>query len=312
MRTIFDQTFKGEWPEDLCQDVTFRRCTFSKMDCSARILSAVVFEDCAFSDVNFLSSRFEDVYIKCVTFRDCDLSDCKFIKSSVTHTQFYGRCQMTNGEVMDSAWKNCSVYDSDLRRIVFTRTTLENCDIRDSDLEGANFYSCSLPEVSFPGSSLAQVRFSTCSLVNTNFSRSRGLLSASQWLFDNFDTDAEGVLIYKSMNAIYTKHWSSPTPGAILTEAVNPDRTLECGCGVNFGTLEWVADNYPYNIWLCRIRWEWLADVCVPFGTDGKARCGKLELIRGSLTEEERTTTRKVELRAREERLRARIHEERG
>jgi hypothetical protein len=50
---------------------------------------------------------------------------------------------------------------------------------------------------------------------------------------------------------------------------------------VAFATRDWVEREYKAApIWLCRIRWEWLADVVVPFGTDGKARCAKLELLR--------------------------------
>jgi hypothetical protein len=32
-------------------------------------------------------------------------------------------------------------------------------------------------------------------------------------------------------------------------------------------------------LWRCRIRWAWLPGVVVPFGTDGKARCSRLEML---------------------------------
>jgi hypothetical protein len=66
----------------------------------------------------------------------------------------------------------------------------------------------------------------------------------------------------------------------VLTEIVNPDRCTDCGCGVNFGTRDWVAKNYPdADLWRCRIDWIDLAGVVVPFNTDGKARCGRLTLL---------------------------------
>ena len=66
----------------------------------------------------------------------------------------------------------------------------------------------------------------------------------------------------------------------MLEEVPNPDRATECGCGVSVGTREWVDNHYKESpVWRCRIRWIDLADVVVPFNTDGKARCRKLELI---------------------------------
>ena len=67
---------------------------------------------------------------------------------------------------------------------------------------------------------------------------------------------------------------------SIITETVNPDRGTECGSGVNVATLEWVKENFKGKIWKCLIRWEWLPGVIVPFSTDGKIRCEKLELIK--------------------------------
>ena len=69
-------------------------------------------------------------------------------------------------------------------------------------------------------------------------------------------------------------------PASFVEEVVNPLPTIDCGCGVNFGTLGWVNANYGNaDIWRCRIRWEDLAGVVVPYNTDGKARCSRLELL---------------------------------
>ena len=63
-------------------------------------------------------------------------------------------------------------------------------------------------------------------------------------------------------------------------ETVNPDRCTDCGSGVNFGSREWCERNYTEaDLWRCRIEWEDLADVVVPYGTDGKARCARLRLL---------------------------------
>ena len=99
-----------------------------------------------------------------------------------------------------------------------------------------------------------------------------------------FECDDRGIIVYKRLGEGKTQyappaHWEERI-GAILTETVNPDRGTECGSGVNFGTLEWCQKNYTEaHLWKCRIAWLDLAGIVVPFGTDGKARCGRLELL---------------------------------
>ena len=49
---------------------------------------------------------------------------------------------------------------------------------------------------------------------------------------------------------------------------------------MNFATLGWVKRNHPRRtIWRCRIRWMDLPGVVIPYNTDGKARCNRLELL---------------------------------
>lgn len=42
---------------------------------------------------------------------------------------------------------------------------------------------------------------------------------------------------------------------------------------------EKVKRNYKGETWKVLIRWEWLCGVCVPYMTDGKIRCERVELI---------------------------------
>ena len=70
-------------------------------------------------------------------------------------------------------------------------------------------------------------------------------------------------------------------PGAVIDENCSPVRTVNCACGVNFGTRDWCESNYTdAAMWQCLIRWKWLAGVVVPYGTDGNARCERLELVK--------------------------------
>jgi len=109
------------------------------------------------------------------------------------------------------------------------------------------------------------------------------LLVAHEWIKDNFEICKDGFIVYKAIgNTPYNKpdNWKIET-GAYLTEVCHPDRTLDCACGVNFGTMEWIEKNIenPRVIWKCLIEWEYLLDVVVPYNTDGKARCGTLKLL---------------------------------
>ena len=68
----------------------------------------------------------------------------------------------------------------------------------------------------------------------------------------------------------------------MITENVNFNRCEGCGCGINVAPLNWVKRNYGWRggaIWKVLIRWEWLCGVCVPYNSDGKIRCERVELL---------------------------------
>ena len=146
---------------------------------------------------------------------------------------------------------------ADLSRANLSRANLSWADLSWADLSGAN-------------------------LSGADLSWAKNLITAREFMA-NFKKDKDGYLVYKCIgNTNYNtpEHWKI-TAGSYLEEVVNQLPTLECACGVNFGTLEWCRENYPEaDLWLCRIHWADLPDVTVPYGTDGKARCGRLQLIK--------------------------------
>ena len=105
-------------------------------------------------------------------------------------------------------------------------------------------------------------------------------MSAINFLEANFERTTEGYVVYKTFNGSYV-----PNPNwkiehnSIIEEVVNPERQSVCGCGINVATLEWVKANYKGDIWKCLIKWEWLAGVIVPYATNGKIRCERVQLI---------------------------------
>ena len=149
--------------------------------------------------------------------------------------------------------------------------------VRSGDLRAANLSYANLSDAN-----LSYANLSAANLSYANLSGVKGLLDPVEWLKANFESDALGVIVYKRIGQTEfdaPSHWAVE-PGAYLTEVVNPTRTLECACGVNFGTRDYCRWHYEMaTLWRCRIEWWDLGGVVVPYNTDGKARCGRLRLI---------------------------------
>lgn len=94
---------------------------------------------------------------------------------------------------------------------------------------------------------------------------------------------SDGYIAYKTFHSEYNppEKWVIQ-PGSVITENVNFDRCVGCGCGINVAPLEWVEAYYGgrgHVIWKVLIRFEWLVGVCVPYHTNGKIRCERVELL---------------------------------
>ena len=141
------------------------------------------------------------------------------------------------------------------------RANLSDADLRNANLRNANLRGADL--------------------WNADLSGAENLLSAVDYVRNNFECTAEGIIAYKVFNAMY----SPPTkwkiqPKSVITENVNANRTNDCGCGINVATLEWVRREYSEeDVWKVLIRWEWMCGVVVPYNTDGKIRCERVELV---------------------------------
>lgn len=121
-------------------------------------------------------------------------------------------------------------------------------------------------------------------LRGANLSGAKELLSAVNYMEAHFERTPDGYIAYKIFGGEYNtpESWKIEK-GSVITENVNFNRTNECGCGVNVAPLEWVKEEvYSHkkrDIWKVLIRWEWLCGVCVPYNTDGKIRCERVELV---------------------------------
>ena len=128
---------------------------------------------------------------------------------------------------------------------------------------------------------LSGANLSWADLSWANLSWAEGLLPTVNYLDAHFERTENGYIAYKTFNAVYLAppKWEI-APGSIIEENVNFDRCAACGCGINVAPLEWVKNKYPNKqIWKVLIRWEWLCGVCVPYMSDGKIRCERVELL---------------------------------
>lgn len=197
--------------------------------------------------------------LRSVNLHGVDLSRVHLSYANLRHANL-------SGAYLRGAYLNCdNLYCADMSDTNLEFASLEYTDLRYTNLSGANLLGAKLHGADLKGS---------------NLSGAKGVLSAIDYMKVNFERVDDGYIVYKTFGEQYTspKNWEI-RPGAVLTENVNFDRTEDCGCGINVATLEWARENCDGEVWRCLIRWEWLCGVCVPYCTDGKIRCERVELL---------------------------------
>ena len=169
---------------------------------------------------------------------------------------------------------------ADLSHADLSCADLDGANLRDADLGGANLQDADLSYADLQDADLSHANLSGADLSHADLSHSTGLKPASEYIEENFEKTPSGYIVYKSFGEHYNppEDWDIKA-NAIITENVMFDRCIGCGCGINVGTRKWVEDNCKKDIWKCLIKFEWLADVCVPYHTNGNIRCGKLQLL---------------------------------
>lgn len=175
------------------------------------------------------------------------------------------------------------------------RADLSREDLRGANLSGANLREADLSKANLSRANLSEANLSRADLSGANLSRAnlsgaKGLLQTVNFLEARFERTDRGYIAYKTFGGSYKAPdtWKIE-PGSVIEETVNFDRCTTCGSGINVAPLEWVMEKYPDGtIWKVLIRWEWLCGVCVPYMTDGKIRCERVELLETVSREEER------------------------
>ena len=164
---------------------------------------------------------------------------------------------------------------ADLSGAELSRAALSGADLSRADLSGTKLLWADLSGAELLGADLLGAKLSGADL-----SGAKGLTSAADFLKTHFEQTEAGYIAYKTFNSQYRapSAWSIEK-GSIIEENVNFDRCTNCGCGINVAPIEWVERRYSGAVWKVLIRWEWLAGVCVPYMSDGKIRCERVELL---------------------------------
>ena len=146
--------------------------------------------------------------------------------------------------------------------------------------ERANLSCADLSCANLSCANLMSANLSGANLSGADLSGAKELLSAINFIDAHFERVTDGYIVFKTFGGQYKspESWKIEA-GSVITETVNPDRCTNCGSGINVAPLDWVKENYKGNVWKCLIRFEWLPGVIVPFNTDGKIRCERVELI---------------------------------
>ena len=172
---------------------------------------------------------------------------------------------------------------ANLSRANLGGANLSKAGLSEANLSGANFRGADLSGADLRWANLSWANLSKAGLSEANLSGAKELLPAVNFIDAHFERVADGYIAYKTFNSEYAapKSWTI-AEGSVISENVNFNRCEECGCGINVAPLDWVKSNYGWRggaIWKVLIRWEWLCGVCVPYNSDGKIRCERVELL---------------------------------
>ena len=169
---------------------------------------------------------------------------------------------------------------ANLRNADLIGANLIDADLSGAKLSGADLIGAKLSHANLIDADLSEAKLSHANLIGADLSEAKGLELSSDYMEKHFDKTPDGYIAYKTFDGNY-KHPESwdIKPGSVISENVNPCRTDTCGSGINVAPLRWVENKYKGDIWKVLIRWEWLPGVVVPYNTDGKIRCERVQLL---------------------------------
>ena len=177
--------------------------------------------------------------------------------------------------------RGANLSDADLRGANLRGANLRGANLRGADLSDANLSDANLSRANLSDANLSDADLRGADLSDANLSRAEGVLSAIDFMNKHFEKIDEGYIAYKTFGTFYSinPNWKIKV-GEVIEENVNFNRNNECGCGINVAPLKWVKNQTgDLPIYKVLIRNEWLMGVCIPYLTDGKIRCERVEIL---------------------------------
>lgn len=235
-----------------------------------------------------------------VTATDLTIEKCHFSNIEITHMDFLmtaiSDTVIRNTTIIDGCVESCRFINTCFDNVLFHDVKFNNCEFINCVFVCTNytffepFNRCTFMRCSFPGG-FSSMPFSKD---NNIFCQCPALFSQSDFLKKHFlrNEDNTGYIVYKTFGYMFPprKEWNI-CRDSIIEENCDMNRFQACSYGINVAPLGWVMmhSRFPDNddckfpgalpIWKCEINDEWIADVCVPYDSTGKIRCGKLKLL---------------------------------
>lgn len=276
----------------------FKNINFGQFNFSSKKLTGINFNNCDLSKCLFSNTELDRI-----DFCDCDLSDSRFWIAKITNLNI-SSCNLDNSSFMESKIQYSRFQSTSMIMTNFEKSKMKDVVFNTVNLTDSKWNKSELTSILFMHSVLKRARlkqvkfvkplFRDVNLSETNFSGSTGLLDPISYIYENFEENDFGIIVYK----VFGLH-HDPNPewvikeDSIIIENVNPDRTCNYTCGINVGSKKWLSSSNDYinmngqkDVWKCFIRNEWFPGIVVPYENDGQIRTARLQLYK-KLSQEE-------------------------
>ena len=214
-----------------------------------------------------------------------NLSDANLSRADLSRADLRGAdlsdADLSDADLSDANLSRADLSRADLRGADLSDADLSDADLSRADLSDADLSDADLSRADLRGADLSRADLSRADLRGVDLSRAEGVLSSIDFMNEHFEKIDEGYIAYKTFGTFYSinPNWKIKV-GEVIEENVNFDRNNECGCGINVATYNWIktqtGDSPVYKV---LIRNEWLMGVCVPYLSDGKIRCERVEIL---------------------------------
>ena len=216
------------------------------------------------SEAKLSYAKLSEAYLSCANLNGADLSGADLIGAYLSYAKLSG----------------ADLSGADLSGAYLSEANMSCANLSGANLSCANMSCANLSYANLSYANLSGAKLNGADLRKADLSGAKGLLSPIEYIQDHFEKSESGFIAYKTFGGTYEPNTSWViSVGETLEENVDPTRTIGCGCGINIATLDWVKNNTKGDIWKVLIKFEWLPGVVVPYNTNGKIRCGRVQLI---------------------------------